>query len=75
MHKIKCWSVFSEIPYQFKHLDDGSRFLQYNSGEDDNRIHMFATNQGLNDLKQYKNWYNETFIMSIMKHLYDMNIQ
>ena len=54
-HPIPTTRTGFAIPYQFKHLDDGS--LQCNSGEDDeNKILMFATDQGLNDLKQYKNW-------------------
>lgn len=46
-----------DIPDQFKQLDNGAQFLQYDSGrEDESRILIFATNDGLNDLKRYKNW-------------------
>ena len=61
------------IPYQFKHLDDGSFFLQYDSGEDDeSRIHMFATDQGLDDLKQYKKWSIDGTFKACLSNFYQL---
>ena len=45
------------IPEEFKTLESGEVFLQFDSGIDDpNRILIFATDLGLDDLEQIKQW-------------------
>ena len=45
------------IPSEFQSLNSGEKFLQYDSGVDDeNRILLFITNDGIEDLRKYKNW-------------------
>ena len=46
-----------EIPETFKHLTDGSLFLAFDSGIDDpDRILIFATESGLDDLVVHTSW-------------------
>lgn len=46
-----------EIPAQFKCLENGSSFLAYDSGADDpERILIFATDLGLNELVENTTW-------------------
>ena len=46
-----------DIPLNFSTTNSGDKLLQFDSGrEDQNRILIFATNEGLNDMKTYKIW-------------------
>ena len=45
------------IPVAFQCLESGENILLYDSGEDnENRILIFGTNSGLDDLENYRNW-------------------
>ena len=45
------------VPPEYSYLDNGSKFLQYDSRIDDpKRILIFATDKAIEDLKQCKNW-------------------
>ena len=42
------------IPSEFQNLNSGEKFLQYDSGVDDeNRILLFITNDGIEDLRSF----------------------
>ncbi|KAK8380617.1 hypothetical protein O3P69_007902 [Scylla paramamosain] len=51
------------IPEEYTKSQSGEMFLQHDSGtEDENRILVFASAQGLRDLVRYKSWgFNGTF--------------
>ena len=67
------------IPLNFSNTNSGDKFLQFDSGrEDQNRILIFATNEGLNDMKIYKNWsFDGTFnnYPNILYQLFTIHIQ
>ena len=45
------------VPEEYTKLESGEMFLQHDSGiEDENRILVFASAQGLRDLVRYKSW-------------------
>ena len=71
--------IGSSIPPDYSYLDNGSIFLQYDSGIDDpKRILIFATNEAIEDLKQCKNWAGDgTFKIcpNIFFQLYVLHIQ
>lgn len=67
------------IPEDYAKLSTGSLFLQYDSGEDDlERILVFASADGLSDLKKFKVWAGDgTFKCCpiIYYQLYTLHIQ
>ncbi|XP_066941046.1 uncharacterized protein [Macrobrachium rosenbergii] len=68
-----------EIPDEYKFLDSGELFLQFDSGQSDkDRLLVFATNKGLDDLVNVKHWAGDgTFKCSpsIFYQLYTLHIQ
>ena len=66
-------------PEDYVKLNNGSLFLQYDSGEDDlERILVFASEDGLRDLKSFKVWAGDgTFKCSpiIYYQLYTLHTQ
>ena len=46
-----------EIPEEYKRLTSGEQFLQYDSGPDDNRIFIFATEAALQLLVSSDHWF------------------
>ena len=67
------------IPPEYSYLDNGSKFLQYDSGIDDpKRILIFATDEAIGDLKQFKNWAGDGTFKScpnMFFQLYILHIQ
>ncbi len=67
------------IPYKYSHFDNDSKFLQYDSGpNDEERILIFASGQALEHLKQYKTWAADgTFKCSptVFLQLYVIHVQ
>ncbi|XP_068232264.1 uncharacterized protein [Palaemon carinicauda] len=54
---VPCGRAGYSIPLEFTVIEGGKTFLQYDSGIDDvDRILMFASDAGLQDLKRFKNW-------------------
>ena len=54
---VPCRRTGYAIPLDFTVIDGGKSFLQYDSGIDDqDRILIFASDDGLQDLKYFKNW-------------------
>ena len=54
---VPCRRTGYAIPLDFTVIDGGKSFLQYDSGIDDqDRILIFASDAGLQDLKYLKNW-------------------
>lgn len=68
-----------DIPAEYCNLDGGKQFLRYDSGSDDNeRILIFSTDQGLDDLVKYSSWACDgTFKVSpsFYYQLYTLHIQ
>ncbi|XP_068213377.1 uncharacterized protein [Palaemon carinicauda] len=68
-----------DIPLEYSKLESGDTFLQYDSGvEDEERILIFASSTGLDDLVKYSNWAGDgTFKVcpSIYYQLYTIHIQ
>ena len=67
------------IPPEFQNLDSGEKFLQYDSGSnDENRILLFITDDGIRDLRKYKNWaVDGTFKVSpdVFYQLFTIHVQ
>jgi hypothetical protein len=67
------------IPEEFQFLQNGEQFLQFDSGQDDkNRILIFASNEGLNDLASFPSLAGDgTFKVSpdIFYQVYTLHIQ
>ena len=67
------------IPEQYCNTENGLKFLQFDSGEHDTeRILLFATDSGLDDIKRSKNWaVDGTFKCSpiIYYQLFTLHIQ
>ena len=68
-----------QIPQEFAIIENGSMFLQYDSGIDDaKRILIFATNDALQDLRRCANWAGDGTFKScpaIFFQLYVLHIQ
>jgi hypothetical protein len=45
------------LPYEYTITEKGERFLLYDSGQNVNRIIIFATDKGIDMLKSAKNWF------------------
>ncbi|KAG8231061.1 hypothetical protein J437_LFUL010686 [Ladona fulva] len=68
-----------DIPERFRLLEKGDIFLQFDSGKEDvNRILLFSSEKGLDDLYSINNWAGDgTFkcCPSIFFQLYVLNVQ
>ena len=67
------------IPREYAFLDNEVKFLQFDSGiEDSKRILIFASDEGLGHVKQYKKWATDgtfKFCPSLFFQLYVLHIQ